>query len=473
MGFYFYPRGGSAHACHAIAAELMRNALDVTLLAGSRTDTGGRGCARKFFSGCDVRPVDFTQALRSGDPLGFEGGPGTAPMHASYEDRRGGEEPVMTKLGEHDFELQVAAWSAELERARVADADVLYIHHLSPLNEAAARVAPLTPVIGHVHGSELLMLEAIADGPPPGWDAAECWSERIRGWAEGCERIVVNSPSGMERAAALLEIEPERFALVPNGFKPSFAPRPADRAAHWRRHLVEDPQGWAPGEDPGSVAYEEADLPALGGTTLLSVGRFTEVKRLPLLIEAFANARPRFEGPTALVLLGGYPEEWEGEHPLETIERTGAEDVFLAGWHSHDELPSFLNAGDLLVHPSVMEQFGQVLVEAMACGRPAIAVDRGGPSDIVDPGETGWLIGPDDRGALEDAMVVAVNDRAQRQRIGRAARAEAVECYAWSQIGAQLAAIVRAATGHPVSPASPAKLPHAVDGQRKAISAFI
>lgn len=461
MGLYFYPRGGSAHACHAIAAELMDNGLDVTLLAGSRADTGGRGCAEEFFSDCDVRPVDFTPALRSGDPLGYEGGPGTAPMHASYEDRLGAEEPVFTKLGEDDFERQVAAWGAELERAGAADADVLYLHHLSPLNEAAARVVPLTPVIGHVHGSELLMLEAIADGPPPGWAAAERWAERIRGWAARCQRIVVNSPSGLQRAAALLDVEPERFALVPNGFKPGFRPRPVDRAAHWRRHLVEQPQGWGPGEDPGSVSYEEADLAALGGTTLLSVGRFTEVKRLPLLIEAFANARPRFEGPTALVLLGGYPEEWEGEHPLETIERTGAEDVFLAGWHSHDALPSFLNASDVLVHASVMEQFGQVLVEAMACEVPAIAVDRGGPSDIVEHNETGWLIPPDDREALEEALVEVVNDRAQRQRVGRAARAEALECYAWSQIGAQLAAIVREATGRPVSPAPRAEMPHA------------
>ena len=117
---------------------------------------------------------------------------------------------------------------------------------------------------------------------------------------------------------------------------------------------------------------------------LLYVGRFTEVKRLPLLIEAFAAARPRFAGPAALVLLGGYPGEWEGEHPIETIERLGLEDVFLAGWHSHAELPDFLNAADLLVHASVNEQFGQVLVEAMACELPVIAVDRGGPAAIVD-----------------------------------------------------------------------------------------
>ena len=56
------------------------------------------------------------------------------------------------------------AWARALERAGAADADVLHLHHLTPLNEAAARVAPDVPVVGHLHGTELLMLEAIAGG---------------------------------------------------------------------------------------------------------------------------------------------------------------------------------------------------------------------------------------------------------------------------------------------------------------------
>ena len=77
------------------------------------------------------------------------------------------------------------------------------------------------------------------------------------------------------------------------------------------------------------------------------------------------------------------------------------------------------------MHASVHEQFGQVLVEAMACGLPAIAVDRGGPADIVDDADTGWLIPPDDLGALVEAMVFAVNEPVARRRAGEAARREA------------------------------------------------
>ena len=152
-------------------------------------------------------------------------------------------------------------------------------------------------------------------------------------WAAGCSRIVVNSPEGRKRAARLLDLDPERFILIPNGFDASFAPRRIDRRATWRRCLVEEPQGWRPGAGPGSVRYAVSDLAALEGTTLLYSGRFTEVKRLRLLIEAYAAVRPGLGTATALVLLGGFPGEWEGEHPIETIARLGLDDVFLAGWH--------------------------------------------------------------------------------------------------------------------------------------------
>lgn len=444
MGFYFYPRGGSAHACAALAGELTRAGVPLTLVAGSRADRDSLAMASRFFSRCDVFPVDFTRALRAPDPVRTDPGLGSAPMHASYEDRPGAEDPVFAALDDETFELQVAAWQRELERAGRHGVDVLYLHHLTPVHEAAARAFPRTPVIGHIHGSELLMLEAIESGPPAGWPYADRWMARMRRWAQSCARLIVNSTLGRDRAARLLGIERDRFLVVPNGFSDEFAPRPIDRAAHWRRYLVDEPRGWAPGAEPGSVAYREEDLGPLNGVTLLNVGRFTAVKRLGLLIETYVRARRRFREPTALVLLGGYPGEWEGEHPLETIERLGARDVFLAGWHPQTTLPRFLNASDVMVHPSANEQFGQVLVEAMACAVPTIAVARGGPAHIVKPGSTGWLIAPDAAEELEDAMVEAVNDGALRARLGANARRQALASYGWTGIAARVRAAIEA-----------------------------
>jgi glycosyltransferase involved in cell wall biosynthesis len=441
MGIYFYPRGGSAHVCRALARELGHSGVDVTVISGSRSDIGEQGSAASFYAGLDPRIVDFTPALRSPDPVRFSGPRGLAPIHGSFEDRPGAADRVLASFDDDAFELQVEAWSREMRSAGAEDADVLYLHHLTPMNEAAHREFSGIPVLGHVHGTELLMLERISAGAPPEWAHAEIWAERMRRWAAGCARIVVSNPDGLERAATALSLAPERFVCLPNGFDPTFAPSPIDRGAHWRRHLVEEPQGWRPGSAPGSVAYEEADLTPLEGTVLIYVGRFTEVKRLPLLIEAFARAHPRFTGPAALVLIGGHAGEWEGEHPIEAIERLGCPDAFLAGWHSHDDLPDFLRAGDLLVHASVHEQFGQVLVEAMACELPVIAVDRGGPAAIVDDPDTGWLVPPDDVEALAAAMVEAVNDPDGRALRARRARDEVVDRYAWRQIGARLAGI--------------------------------
>ena len=109
MGIYFYPRGGSAHSARAITHQLIEHGFDVTLLSGSRTDLGPAADARAFYAGIDVVPVDFTPALRSGRPLDFAGPPGTAPMHASFEDRPDAPDALLTSLDDRRFELQVDA----------------------------------------------------------------------------------------------------------------------------------------------------------------------------------------------------------------------------------------------------------------------------------------------------------------------------------------------------------------------------
>jgi glycosyltransferase involved in cell wall biosynthesis len=403
-GLIFFPRGGSSHVARSLARELPSHGWDVTILSGS---TKGHGDARRFYRGLDPKVVDFDA-------------PGV-PMHPSYEDRPGAPDPVFARLDDAAFERQVGTWARAMLRAGARHADVLHLHHLTPLHEAAARVAPGVPVVGHLHGTELLMLEEILDGPPPGWDHAVQWAERMRRWASRCERLVVLSNTQIERAQAALGIDPDRCVVLPNGFDPrSFERRELDRSAFWRTQL---------GEELGDA------------TIVLSVSRFTKVKRIDVLIEAFALARPRLEHRAALVLVGGHPGEHEGEHPEEVIRRTGAQDVHLAGWHDHDVLPDFLSASDVFALASVREQFGQVLVEAMACEVPPIAVDRYGPTEIVRPPQTGWLVEPDDAGSLADAIVEAVNDPTGRRARGQAAAADARERFSWPALAGRLAEV--------------------------------
>jgi glycosyltransferase involved in cell wall biosynthesis len=445
MGLIFFPRGGSAHVARNLARNLPGAGWDVTVVSGSLTLPGRPGDAREFYRGVDVRPVDMTGALEAEDPMLAD-----PPLHPSYEDRPGAHDRVFAALDDRTYERQVGAWTRALARAGAADADVLHLHHLTPLHAAAAQVAPGVPLVGHIHGTELLMLEAIAEDPDR-WPHGPAWAERMRGWAAACRRLIVLSHSQVERGERLLGADPARCVRVANGFDPgTFRPRHVDHRAHWRRHLVDEPRGWAPGEEAGSVRYEEADMAAFGddrGETpvLLYVGRYTEVKRIGLLIEAYAEARERFDRRAPLVLVGGFPGEWEGEHPLDTIGRTGAQDVFLAGWHDHEELPDFLAASDVVVLPSVREQFGQVLAEGAACGLPSIAVASHGPAEIVRDGDTGRLVPPDDREALGAALVEAVNDPAERRRRGERAAEDAHERYAWPALAERVAEVYEAA----------------------------
>jgi glycosyltransferase involved in cell wall biosynthesis len=440
MGLAFFPRGGSAQVARYLARYLPDAGWEATIATGSLGRPGEQSHAETFYADLDVRALDYTESAEASDPRRAD-----PPFQPSYEDRPEAPDRVYAAVDDDDYERLVATWEEQLRSAGAADADVLHLHHLTPINEAAQRAFPDVPQVGHLHGTELLMLQQIAEGPPDGWDHAAAWADRMRGWARNCERLLVLSPDAVRRVPDLLGVEPERVVWAPNGFDPAgFERRPLDpeaRLDHWPKWRVEDPKGWDPAGEVGSVSYEDSDLDAFmnGGPVLLYVGRYTEVKRIPLLIRAHARARERFEQRAPLVLLGGFPGEWEGEHPLEVVRETGDPDVFLAGWRGHDELPDGLNAADVVVLPSVREQFGAVLVEGMACGLPPIAVGAHGPAEIVDDGETGWLVPPDDEDAMVEALVSAVNDRPERARRAEAAYEAARARYSWAALARGLA----------------------------------
>jgi glycosyltransferase involved in cell wall biosynthesis len=438
LALMFFPRGGSAQVVRYVARNLPPYGWEPTIVVGS---ADGHGDAAEFYAGMDVRPVDYSAALKADDPLRAD-----PPLHPSYEDRDGAPDRIFAGVDDETYEHLVDAWERVLRDAGAADADVLHLSHLTPMNEAAERAFPDVPRIGHLHGTELLMLREI-ENQPDRWAHGPAWADRMRRWARSCERLLVLSPDAVRRVPDLLGVDPERVVWAPNGFDPDlFDRRPiegADRRALWRRWLVDEPRGWDPeSQKPGSVAYTDDDLAAFDdGPALLYVGRYTEVKRIPLLIRAYARARERFEHRAPLVLVGGYPGEWEGEHPLEVIRQTGANDIFLAGWHGHDDLGDALNASDLVVLPSVREQFGQVIVEGMACGLPAIAVDAHGPATIIDDGEDGWLVPADDEDAMVEALVQAVNDPDERRRRGAAAYDAARSRYSWPALAKDVAAV--------------------------------
>ena len=124
---------------------------------------------------------------------------------------------------------------------------------------------------------------------------------------------------------------------------------------------------------------------------------------MPLLVRAYQRARSSFERPAPLVIWGGYPGEWEGEHPVEVARSGGTEGIFFTGWRGHDDLPEGLNAADVLVAPSVDEPFGQVYLEAMACGVPVVGAHATALPETIGP--AGLTFRPEDPADLAQKVL--------------------------------------------------------------------
>lgn len=455
MTLAFYPRGGSAQVVRYLGGALQTLGNDVTVACGSLGPPGVRSHAGTFFDGLDVQALDFTEAIEW-----FDGGrdpmKAPVPIHPSFEDRPGVPDRVFASVADDAYQLQVAAWQRLLED--VGPPDVYHVHHLTHVNDAIDRI-DTRPVIAHLHGTELKMLEQIRGGGAERWSQSSAWDLRLVAAAHRADHLIVISKTDRDLAIELVNLDPAQIDIVPNGVDTSsFVPlglSAGRRLEHWRQWLVEDPQGWDESGLPGKIRYTNDDIERffIDANTgelrpvLLYVGRFLDFKRVPLLIRAYAEVRSALgnEAPP-LVVWGGYPGEWEGEHPHSVARALGVEGVFFVGWHGHDELAIGFNCADVFVAPSVEEPFGQVYLEAMACGMPVIATTTGGPPSFVntDPGRlNGWLVAPDEIDALANAMVEAAVDTPVRAERGRNARRTVVEGFDWLRIAERVNRIYR------------------------------
>jgi glycosyltransferase involved in cell wall biosynthesis len=449
MGLLFYPRGGSALVASYLSRALAAEGWQVTLACGSLGAEGALGNAATFFAGIDTVPAAYDDAVarweRGEDPMDAP-----FPMHPSYEEREGAPDRSFPRVSPDQGKRMIAAWarliagSADLRRARI-----LHLHHLTPIHEAAAAVMGGVPIVTHLHGTELKMLDAIAHEESGGEGRhARWWEAQMREAARRADATIVTSPHQRDEAVRLLRLDPATVHLLPDGVDVErfSVRRPSDeqRRTRWLEWLVRDPQGWdEASRKPGSVRYGEEEVidaffDASTGESrpvLMFVGRFLGFKRVPLLVHAYARARARMSVPAPLVIWGGAPGEWEGEHPHSVATRAGVGGVFFAGWRGHDDLPLGLACADCFVAPSTNEPFGLVYLEAMACGLPVIGTLSGGPPSFVDvvPGEPdGWLVPPDDEEALAETMVRAVDDSAERARRGKNAARHARDSYSWN-----------------------------------------
>jgi glycosyltransferase involved in cell wall biosynthesis/predicted metal-dependent phosphoesterase TrpH len=180
---------------------------------------------------------------------------------------------------------------------------------------------------------------------------------------------------------------------------------PADRIGRWDRGV--DLERFNPGRyAPGILTTTHSELGAR--FNVLYVGRLSSEKGVDLLAEAFLIARdqdPRLH----LVLAGRGPEEDALRH------RLGSAATFL-GWVEGDRLAQAYASADLFMFASTTDTFGQVILEAQASGLPVLAVDAGGPAELIEDGRSGCLV-PPDPASLAGALRGLARREAIRERL--------------------------------------------------------
>ena len=181
--------------------------------------------------------------------------------------------------------------------------------------------------------------------------------------------------------------------------------------------------------EAASLRDETRDRLGLDGLTVLYAGRLVPHKGVGDLLEAMA-------GLDAQLLVVG---DGSSRADLEARARELGVRATFTGFVDHGEVPAHYAAADIVCYPSLYEPLGNVVLEAMAAGRPIVATDAGGLGEVYEPG-TGALVPPGDVAALRDALSLLVEDGGARRAAG-AKGLETAPRYGWDRVASTTAQV--------------------------------
>jgi len=150
------------------------------------------------------------------------------------------------------------------------------------------------------------------------------------------------------------------------------------------------------------------------------------------LIESFSKISPRYPNLRLLIAVAKPPESLNNEFEIALemlkgyIQLRGVTGQTIVRIFGLDEMPSVYRDSDLFVLASENETFGQVFLEAMACGTPVIGTKVGGIPEIISDGYNGYLVPPGDASILVQRMEAILNNYVLRESFVRAGK-ETVE----------------------------------------------
>lgn len=160
------------------------------------------------------------------------------------------------------------------------------------------------------------------------------------------------------------------------------------------------------------------------GVRILYCGQLIERKGLRVLIDAFAQAAADFP-QLELQLVGEGPLR---DALAEQVPARMKNRVIFAGFQSVDRLPEFFGNADVFVLPSLHDGWGVVVNQALAAGLPIICSSSvGAAADLVAAGQNGYIVPPNDRPALANALRNLTSDQGRRIDFGRRSRTSALD----------------------------------------------
>ena len=195
----------------------------------------------------------------------------------------------------------------------------------------------------------------------------------------------------------------ERIALLPHGVDTErFSPATAEEKRALRREL---------------------GLPE-AGVVAVYTGRLLRGKGLETLLDAFAAVADRAAGLRLVLVGSGEGQALSVEDDLRRRVAAGGLGTRVVFAGRSERVEDYLRAADVFVFPSVFEALGIALVEAAACGLPAVASRTGGIVDVVEDRVSGHLVPPGDAAALSLALLALASDPLLRASMGQEARAD-------------------------------------------------
>ncbi|MEE9433407.1 MAG: glycosyltransferase family 1 protein [Sphingorhabdus sp.] len=162
-----------------------------------------------------------------------------------------------------------------------------------------------------------------------------------------------------------------------------------------------------------------ADVPVIG-----FLGRLVMEKGLDVFADAIDQLKRRNVAHRVMVI---------GEGPAQSWFESRLPGAAFVGFQGGNDLPRAVASMDMLFNPSVTETFGNVTLEAMACGVPVVAAIATGSQSLVDDTQSGYLIPPGAIGQFADALQLYCKDSGLRAQHGAAGEKRSHD-YSWDAI---------------------------------------